>query len=98
MIIPMLLKIDFGALGQVKSHARGIGVTPFINWAVNPFSMALLGWIFIRHVFAPYLPADQIDSYIGGLILLAAAPCTAMVFVGSQLCKGGPVLHALAAR
>jgi ACR3 family arsenite transporter len=90
MIIPMLLKIDFGALGQVKSHVRGIGVTLFINWAVKPFSMALLGWIFIRHVFAPYLPADQIDSYIAGLILLAAAPCTAMVFVWSQLCKGDP--------
>ncbi|MCD6077309.1 MAG: arsenic transporter [Ramlibacter sp.] len=90
MIIPMLLKIDFGALGQVKSHARGIGVTLFINWAVKPFSMALLGWIFIRHVFAPYLPADQIDSYIAGLILLAAAPCTAMVFVWSQLCRGDP--------
>ncbi|MCC2676350.1 MAG: arsenic transporter [Ramlibacter sp.] len=90
MIIPMLLKIDFGALGQVKSHVRGIGVTLFINWAVKPFSMALLGWIFIRHVFAPYLPADQIDSYIAGLILLAAAPCTAMVFVWSQLCRGDP--------
>ncbi|MGE4243730.1 ACR3 family arsenite efflux transporter [Ramlibacter sp.] len=90
MIIPMLLKIDFGALGQVKSHVRGIGVTLFINWAVKPFSMALLGWIFIRHVFAPYLPAEQIDSYIAGLILLAAAPCTAMVFVWSQLCKGDP--------
>jgi arsenite transporter len=90
MIIPMLLKIDFGALSQVKSHVRGIGVTLFINWAVKPFSMALLGWIFIRHVFAPYLPAEQIDSYIAGLILLAAAPCTAMVFVWSQLCKGDP--------
>jgi ACR3 family arsenite transporter len=90
MIIPMLLKIDFGALGQVKSHVRGIGVTLFINWAVKPFSMALLGWIFIRQVFAPYLPVDQIDSYIAGLILLAAAPCTAMVFVWSQLCKGDP--------
>jgi ACR3 family arsenite transporter len=90
MIIPMLLKIDFGALGQVKSHVRGIGVTLFINWAVKPFSMALLGWIFIRHVFAPYLPAEQLDSYIAGLILLAAAPCTAMVFVWSQLCKGDP--------
>ncbi|MDB5955496.1 ACR3 family arsenite efflux transporter [Ramlibacter sp.] len=90
MIIPMLLKIDFGALGQVKSHVRGIGVTLFINWAVKPFSMALLGWIFIRHVFAPYLPTEQIDSYIAGLILLAAAPCTAMVFVWSQLCKGDP--------
>src|SRR6478609_457579 len=90
MIIPMLLKIDFGALGQVKSHVRGIGVTLFINWAVKPFSMALLGWIFIRHLFAPYLPAGQIDSYVAGLILLAAAPCTAMVFVWSQLCKGDP--------
>ena len=90
MIIPMLLKIDFGALGQVRSHARGIGVTLFINWAVKPFSMALLGWIFLRHVFAPWLPADQIDSYVAGLILLAAAPCTAMVFVWSQLCRGDP--------
>jgi arsenite transporter len=90
MMIPMLLKIDFAALGQVKSHARGIGVTLFINWAVKPFSMALLGWIFIRHVFVGWLPADQIDSYVAGLILLAAAPCTAMVFVWSQLCKGDP--------
>jgi arsenite transporter len=90
MIIPMLLKIDFAALGQVKSHARGIGVTLLVNWAIKPFSMALLGWIFIRHVFAPWLPAEQIDSYIAGLILLAAAPCTAMVFVWSQLCKGDP--------
>ncbi|SEB10141.1 ACR3 family arsenite efflux transporter [Variovorax sp. YR216] len=90
MIIPMLLKIDFGALGQVTSHWRGIGVTLFINWAVKPFSMALLGWFFIRHVFAPYLPAEQLDSYVAGLILLAAAPCTAMVFVWSQLCKGDP--------
>ncbi len=88
MIIPMLMKIDFGALGQVKSHWRGIGVTLFINWAVKPFSMALLGWIFIRHLFAPLLPAEQLDSYIAGLILLAAAPCTAMVFVWSQLCRG----------
>ena len=90
MIVPMLLKIDFGALGQVASHWRGIGVTLFVNWAVKPFSMALLGWIFIRHVFAPYLPAGQLDSYVAGLILLAAAPCTAMVFVWSQLCKGNP--------
>jgi arsenite transporter len=90
MIIPMLLKIDFAALGQVKSHWRGIGVTLFINWAVKPFSMALLGWIFIRHLFAPLLPAEQLDSYIAGLILLAAAPCTAMVFVWSQLCRGDP--------
>jgi len=90
MIIPMLVKIDFSALGQVKSHWRGIGVTLFINWAVKPFSMALLGWIFVRHLFAPLLPADQLDSYVAGLILLAAAPCTAMVFVWSQLCKGDP--------
>jgi ACR3 family arsenite transporter len=90
MIIPMLLKIDFGALGQVRQHARGIGITLLINWGVKPFSMALLGWLFIRELFAPWLPADQIDSYIAGLILLAAAPCTAMVFVWSQLCKGDP--------
>ncbi|OWQ85666.1 arsenical-resistance protein [Roseateles aquatilis] len=90
MIVPMLLKIDFAALGQVKAHARGIAVTLFINWAVKPFSMALLGWIFVRQLFAPWLPADQLDSYIAGLILLAAAPCTAMVFVWSQLCKGDP--------
>ncbi|WNV06563.1 ACR3 family arsenite efflux transporter [Candidatus Methylospira mobilis] len=90
MIVPMLLKIDFGALHQVKEHWKGMGVTLFINWAVKPFSMALLAWIFIRQVFAPLLPADQIDSYIGGLILLAAAPCTAMVFVWSQLTKGDP--------
>src|SRR5471030_1939911 len=90
MIIPMLVKIDFGAMTQVKSQWRGIGVTLFINWLVKPFSMALLGWIFIRHVFAPWLPANQLDSYIAGLILLAAAPCTAMVFVWSQLCKGDP--------
>ena len=90
MIIPMLMKIDFGALHEVKQHWRGIGVTLFVNWAVKPFSMALLGWIFIRHVFAPYLPADQLDSYIAGLILLAAAPCTAMVFVWSNLSKGEP--------
>ncbi len=90
MIIPMLLRIDFAAIGQVRRHARGIGVTLFVNWAVKPFSMALLGWIFIRNVFAPYLPVDQIDSYIAGLILLAAAPCTAMVFVWSQLSKGDP--------
>jgi ACR3 family arsenite transporter len=90
MIVPMLVRIDFGALGQVKAHVRGIGVTLFINWAVKPFSMALLGWIFIRHVFLSRLPPDQIDSYIAGLILLAAAPCTAMVFVWSRLCKGDP--------
>jgi len=90
MIIPMLLRIDFAALGQVRSHWRGIGVTLFINWAVKPFSMALLGWIFVRHLFAPLLPAEQLDSYIAGLILLAAAPCTAMVFVWSRLTGGDP--------
>ena len=90
MIIPMLLKIDFSALGGVRRQWKGIGVTLFINWAVKPFSMALLGWIFIRHVFVGYLPADQLDSYIAGLILLAAAPCTAMVFVWSNLCHGEP--------
>jgi ACR3 family arsenite transporter len=90
MIIPMLIKIDFGALTQVKSQWRGIGVTLAINWLVKPFSMAFLGWLFIRHVFADWLPPDQLDSYIAGLILLAAAPCTAMVFVWSQLCKGDP--------
>jgi len=88
MIIPMLLKVDFSALGQVGRHWRGIGVTLFINWAVKPFSMALLGWFFLRHVFAPWLPGDQIDAYVAGLILLAAAPCTAMVFVWSHLCRG----------
>ena len=88
MIIPMLLKVDFGALHQVKEHWRGIGVTLFINWGVKPFSMALLGWLFIRGVFAPYLPPDQLDAYIAGLILLAAAPCTAMVFVWSRLSDG----------
>jgi arsenite transporter len=91
MIIPMLLKVDFGALHQVRSHWRGIGVTLFVNWAVKPFSMALLGWLFIRHVFAPYLPAEQLDSYVAGLILLAAAPCTAMVFVWSRLTNGHPL-------
>ncbi|MFH0343804.1 MAG: ACR3 family arsenite efflux transporter [Chromatiales bacterium] len=90
MIVPMLLKVDFGALHEVKQHARGIGVTLFINWAVKPFSMALLGWIFVRHLFASWLPQDQVDSYIAGLILLAAAPCTAMVFVWSNLCDGEP--------
>ena len=90
MIIPMLLRIDFAALGQVGAYWRGIGVTLFINWAVKPFSMALLGWFFIGHLFRPWLPADQIDSYIAGLILLAAAPCTAMVFVWSNLTKGEP--------
>jgi ACR3 family arsenite transporter len=91
MIIPMLVKVDFGALGEVRRHGRGIGVTLFVNWLVKPFSMALLGWIFIRHVFAPLLPAGEIDSYIAGLILLAAAPCTAMVFVWSRLTDGDPL-------
>lgn len=90
MIIPMLVKIDFAALSKVKEHWRGIGVTLIINWAVKPFSMALLGWIFIGWLFRPYLPAAQIDSYIAGLILLAAAPCTAMVFVWSNLSNGEP--------
>ena len=90
MIIPMLIKIDFGALAQVRSQWRGIGVTLFINWLVKPFSMAFLGWLFIRHLFTGWLPAEQADSYIAGLILLAAAPCTAMVFGWSQLCKGDP--------
>ncbi len=91
MIIPMLVKVNFGALQELKSHVRGIGVTLFVNWLVKPFSMAFLGWLFIRQLFAPYLPADQIDSYIAGLILLAAAPCTAMVFVWSRLTKGDPL-------
>lgn len=90
MIVPMLLKIDFGSLGQVREHWRGVGVTLFINWAVKPFSMALLGSFFIGHLFAPWLPSGQIPSYIAGLILLAAAPCTAMVFVWSNLCEGEP--------
>lgn len=90
MIVPMLIKIDFAALGQVKEHWRGIGVTLIINWAVKPFSMAALGWFFIGYLFRPYLPAAQIDSYIAGLIILAAAPCTAMVFVWSNLTKGEP--------
>ncbi|CAG9167944.1 Arsenical-resistance protein Acr3 [Cupriavidus laharis] len=90
MIIPMLIRINFGAMGQVAGHWRGIGVTLFVNWLVKPFSMALLGWIFVRHLFSAWLPADQLDSYVAGLILLAAAPCTAMVFVWSQLCKGDP--------
>ncbi|MGE5131076.1 MAG: ACR3 family arsenite efflux transporter [Sphingomonadaceae bacterium] len=90
MIIPMLLKIDFRALHEVRRQWRGIAVTVAVNWAVKPFSMALLGWIFVRHLFSSWLPAGQLDSYIGGLILLAAAPCTAMVFVWSQLTKGDP--------
>jgi ACR3 family arsenite transporter len=91
MIIPMLMRIDFSSLRQVGQHWRGIGVTLFINWAVKPFSMAVLGWLFIRHVFAPWLPAEQLDSYIAGLVLLAAAPCTAMVFVWSRLVNGEPL-------
>ncbi|MFY8104902.1 MAG: arsenic resistance protein, partial [Ramlibacter sp.] len=91
MIIPMLVKVDFGALGQVRQHVRGIGVTLFVNWLVKPFSMAFLGWLFVRQLFAPWLPADQLDSYIAGLILLAAAPCTAMVFVWSRLTHGDPL-------
>jgi ACR3 family arsenite transporter len=91
MIIPMLVKVDFSALHEVKNHVRGIGVTLVINWLVKPFSMAFLGWLFIRNLFAPWLPADQIDSYIAGLILLAAAPCTAMVFVWSRLTDGDPL-------
>ena len=91
MVIPMLVKVDFGALHEVRQHVRGIGVTLFVNWLVKPFSMAFLGWLFIRHWFAPLLPADQIDSYIAGLILLAAAPCTAMVFVWSRLTQGDPL-------
>ena len=91
MIIPMLVKVDFGALGDVRRHVKGIGVTLFVNWLVKPFSMALLGWLFIRHLFATLLPADQLDSYIAGLILLAAAPCTAMVFVWSRLTNGDPL-------
>jgi ACR3 family arsenite transporter len=90
MIIPMLIKIDFGALHQVREHWRGIGVTLLVNWAIKPFSMAALGWIFITHLFAPLLPADQLSSYVAGLILLAAAPCTAMVFVWSNLLDGEP--------
>lgn len=91
MIIPMLVKVDFGALHEVRQHVRGIGVTLFVNWLVKPFSMAFLGWLFIRHLFAPMLPAEQLDSYIAGLILLAAAPCTAMVFVWSRLSNGDPL-------
>lgn len=91
MIIPMLMKVDFWALHQVKEHWKGISITLLVNWAVKPFSMAFLGWLFIRQLFATYLPADQLDSYIAGLILLAAAPCTAMVFVWSRLTNGDPL-------
>jgi len=91
MIVPMLVKVDFGALHEVRQHVRGIGVTLFINWLVKPFSMAFLGWLFVRQIFAPWLPQDQLDSYVAGLILLAAAPCTAMVFVWSRLSDGDPL-------
>lgn len=91
MIIPMLVKVDFSAMHEVKQHVRGISITLMINWLVKPFSMAFLGWLFIRNLFSPMLPAEQIDSYIAGLILLAAAPCTAMVFVWSRLSKGDPL-------
>ncbi len=91
MIIPMLVKVDFSTLHEVRRHFRGIAVTLFVNWLVKPFSMAFLAWVFIRHLFAPLLPADQLDSYIAGLILLAAAPCTAMVFVWSKLSNGDPL-------
>jgi arsenite transporter len=91
MIIPMLVKVDFGAVHEVRQHVRGIGVTLFVNWLVKPFSMAFLAWLFVRNLFAPMLPAAQVDSYIAGLILLAAAPCTAMVFVWSRLTDGDPL-------
>jgi ACR3 family arsenite transporter len=90
MVIPMLLKIDLAALGQVSAHWRGIATTVGVNWLVKPFSMALLGWLFIDHLFRPLLPVGQIESYVAGLILLAAAPCTAMVFVWSNLVDGEP--------
>ncbi len=90
MIIPMLLKVDFRALGQVRQHWKGVGVTLFVNWAVKPFSMALLAWLFIYGLFSEWLPADQHDAYVAGLIILAAAPCTAMVFVWSNLSDGEP--------
>jgi ACR3 family arsenite transporter len=90
MILPMLLKIDFHSLQEVRQHWKGVGVTLFVNWAIKPFSMALLAWLFIRNLFAPWLPAAQLDSYVAGLILLAAAPCTAMVFVWSNLSSGHP--------
>src|SRR3546814_12171986 len=90
MIVPMLLKIDLGALGSVRQHWNGVGVTLFINWAVKPFSMALLGTLFLGWLFRPLLPQGEINAYLAGLILLAAAPCTAMVFVWSNLCDGAP--------
>ncbi|MEX3810530.1 ACR3 family arsenite efflux transporter [Paraburkholderia sp. BR13439] len=91
MIIPMLIKVDFGSLHEVRQHVKGIGVTLFVNWLVKPFSMAFLGWLFVKNLFAPMLPADQLNSYVAGLILLAAAPCTAMVFVWSRLTGGDPL-------
>ena len=91
MIIPMLVKVDFSAMHEVRRHVRGIGVTLFVNWLVKPFSMAFLAWLFIRNLFAPLLPVEQLDSYVAGLILLAAAPCTAMVFVWSRLSDGDPL-------
>src|SRR5512142_2203050 len=91
MIVPMLMKVDFGALDDVRRHLRGIGVTLFVNWLVKPFTMAFLGWLFIRHLFSAWLPAGQVDGYVAGLILLAAAPCTAMVFVWSRLSNGDPL-------
>jgi ACR3 family arsenite transporter len=91
MIIPMLVKVDFGSLHEVRQHIRGIGVTLFVNWLVKPFTMAFLAWLFIKHLLAPMLPAAQLDSYVAGLILLAAAPCTAMVFVWSRLTGGDPL-------
>ncbi len=91
MIIPMLVKVDFGALHEVRQHMKGIGVTLFVNWFVKPFSMAFLAWLFVRNLFADWLPFDQLDSYVAGLILLAAAPCTAMVFVWSRLTNGDPL-------
>jgi len=90
MIIPMLIKVDFAALHEVRRHWRGVGVTLIVNWAIKPFSMAALGILFVGTLFRPYLAADQIDSYIAGLIILAAAPCTAMVFVWSDLSEGEP--------
>ena len=91
MIIPMLMKIDFKSIAEVKRHTKGIGVTLFVNWFVKPFSMWLLAYLFIRVLFADLLPQEQIDSYVAGLILLAAAPCTAMVFVWSRLTNGEPL-------
>ena len=98
MIVPMLLKVDFAALHRCRRQWRGIAVTVGINWLVKPFSMALLGWLFIGVLFRPFLPAAQIDSYIAGLILLAAAPCTAMVFVWSSLTDGDPNFTLIAGR